>query len=231
MNLLHTFYLGPPLSWCRTVIWSVLTSSIWGLHEHSAPEKLVSALSSLKAELKLFYKQSRKEKKGLTEITEITVKMLGSRKKPALKVKAKECSGLAHFLVFLLGKYSAHLSKDGPKLAEMGALLLDTLALLKSSEATVPRPTQQKLLDNWKRFMRFSEDLSISTPKTHLMIHLLLRIEGMGNPYLYHTFRDEGLNRLLKSVLRNSPQSTFEFTGLAKMSVLLQEGTKRRRDD
>eukprot|EP00969_Alexandrium_andersonii_P062143 2738688-Alexandrium_andersonii.AAC.1 len=55
----------------------------------------------------------------------------------------------------------------------------------------------------------------------HLMYHMVLRMGLQGNPMGYSTFSDEGMNKVLKQVLKNCHQSTFEPMCLAKMAKIL----------
>ena len=60
----------------------------------------------------------------------------------------------------------------------------------------------QSLLDTWKRIMKLSGLLLVGVPKTHLMLHCILRSRYLGNPVWYQCFVDESLNSTLKQVLR-----------------------------
>ena len=69
----------------------------------------------------------------------------------------------------------------------------------------------------------------IFIPKHHLMFHLVLRSGEMGNPWFYHTFLDEAMNKTLKAVSRNCHQLTFESSAIIKfMRYSEQHGMKRK---
>ena len=70
------------------------------------------------------------------------------------------------------------------------------------------------------------EDLR--TPKLHLMVHLVLRAAWFGNPVLTHTFRDEGLNQMLKKVCRHCHSNNFEETAFWKMHRVLEREEEAR---
>ncbi len=156
--------------------------------------------------------------------------MVGSPTEPRLKTKAIETFGICSFLVAALDKYRRFFQHDYATLKESGTLLLAFLADLKSCKIDVPPTLQQRLLDQWKRFVRLTADYDLNIPKTHLVFHLILRMGYQGNPWFYHTFVDESLNKTLKKVLRWCQQSTFEAMCLAKASELLRRmGAKRQR--
>jgi hypothetical protein len=80
----------------------------------------------------------------------------------------------------------------------------------------------QELLDHFKQYAAAMEPFGVHTPKVHLMMLLILRSQWFGVPTNYATWRDEGYNRLLKDILRNCPQETFETVAFFKMSRTLQ---------
>jgi hypothetical protein len=86
----------------------------------------------------------------------------------------------------------------------------------------------QELLDFHKRHMILMAQFEIYTPKHHLMFHLCIRAREHGNPWLYHTFLDESLNKQLKAVCRNVHQMTFESTVLSKMVETLRRLDRKR---
>ena len=55
LDLLHTLFLGPMLSWCRLVLWELLLSSIWGVTQPTEAEKLEVGLLMVNAELVRWY--------------------------------------------------------------------------------------------------------------------------------------------------------------------------------
>ncbi len=66
------------------------------------------------------------------------------------------------------------------------------------------------------------------TPKLHLMVHLIVRCETLGNAWHYSCWADEQENRTLKQVLSNVSQLVFESLGLQKLEHVLARGHKRR---
>ena len=130
--------------------------------------------------------------------------------------------------VFLLPK-PLRAIPDGEALLACGQILLSFVSKLKSWPVRLTFAWIGELLDLWKRFCSLAEDLDISTPKVHLMYHLILRSADHGNPWRYHTFLDEGLNRKLKRTLRLCHQATFESMALVKINDLLARPGAARR--
>ncbi len=133
LDLLHTLFLGPMLIWCRTVIWILLLSTVWGVHERSDDEKVIVGLKCLKAEMQIWYetydRQHPQDKS--TRISTFTQKMIGTRGKPKCKVKAMECFYLMLFLLDLLGKYRIRIGASYEKLVDGGRALKDYVEMLK----------------------------------------------------------------------------------------------------
>ena len=61
----------------------------------------------------------------LTQISDLTVKMVGNRAEPKLKTKAAETWGVALFLIDELRKYGARAGEDTVRLALAGECLRD----------------------------------------------------------------------------------------------------------
>eukprot|EP00969_Alexandrium_andersonii_P273236 12077096-Alexandrium_andersonii.AAC.1 len=115
--------------------------------------------------------------------------------------------------------HADRLGTDAPLLAEAGDALLRFRDLLSSAGPSLGDDVLQALLDLWKRVMRLSTILAFNSgKKTHLMAHCIVRAKKQGNPVLYQTFEDEGLNSTLKKVCRNCHQNRFEHLAMAKMN-------------
>ena len=95
------------------------------------------------------------------------------------------------------------------------------MGLLKYVPAVLTTEHQQALLDVWKRVLAIGQTTRVVTPKSHLIVHLILRAGWLGNPLLYSTFEDESLNKTLKRVLRLVHQQNFERMGLVKLREVL----------
>jgi hypothetical protein len=59
-------------------------------------------------------------------------------------------------------------------------------------------------------------------PKHHVILHALGEANDKGNPWLYASWLDESLNKVLKGCCRNASQITFEEVVLSKISEVLK---------
>ena len=78
----------------------------------------------------------------------------------------------------------------------------------------------------YKRFVALAGP---STPKAHLMVHLLHRASYFGRPADYATWEDEAINRWLKNCLRLCSQANFEVMGLFKTGEFLRARGRKRQ--
>ena len=67
----------------------------------------------------------------------------------------------------------------------------------------------EELVDLAKRFVVITAEYDVRKPKLHLFLEMTRRAEDIGNPWYYHCFYDEALNKVLKATLRNVSQSNF----------------------
>ena len=117
-DTLHCFYLGVLKVWCTQAVWLLLESDVYG-HMGTAEERLASAVLVLRAALMRFYKQRHRDHptEQLTQLSDLTPKMLGSRVAKRLKTKGAETWG---FALFALAELRCHLHRLPP----LGARLL-----------------------------------------------------------------------------------------------------------
>jgi hypothetical protein len=117
-DTLHCFYLGVLKVWCTQAVWLLLESDVYG-HMGTAEERMASAVLVLRAALMRFYKQRHRDHptEQLTQLSDLTPKMLGSRVAKRLKTKGAETWG---FALFALAELRCHLHRLPP----LGARLL-----------------------------------------------------------------------------------------------------------
>jgi len=84
-------------------------------------------------------------------------------------------------------------------------------------------------MDNYKKFFVLMKKDNIYRPKWHLMFHIIARSQWMGNPRFYATWADEGCQRILKSVLQNCHQMTFEASCYSKLEGALSMAAGKKR--
>ena len=133
------------------------------------------------------------------------------------------------FLVEFLPDYMSRLGANADLLLHSGKCLVDFLRTLRGLPDVLTEEHRSQLMDIWVGFMRASAPLEIDLPKTHLMFHLIIRSVEQGNPIVYHTFLDEGNNRVLKRTARLCHQRNFEVALMAKLHEQLRRRSTRRR--
>ena len=79
----------------------------------------------------------------------------------------------------------------------------------------------QELMRLWCRYQLLVEPFEIDVPKSHLIFHIIWRAEWQGNPWRYHCFYDESLNKALKRCLRLCHQAHFESRAFVRIEHVL----------
>ena len=88
----------------------------------------------------------------------------------------------------------------------------------------------QELGEIWKSYLRLMDVFTdVLTTKDHLMGHMVRLVRRNGGPYMYATFVDEHLNKLLKQCLRLCHQGNFEGMGFSKLDIALQSALARHQ--
>ena len=83
--------------------------------------------------------------------------------------------------------------------------------LLDEAPRNVPGATLKKMFDAMKRHVVLAKIAGVPIkPKHHLVLHLVARTGKHGNPRYYATFKDEGINKLLKHVGQAAHRSVWE---------------------
>ena len=230
IDLMHTLYLGPMLVWSMRVLWLFLDANIWGSNSPTDYEGKLICLSVIKIALERFYSEYDAVHPGhpCTRLSDLTPKMVGLGAARRLKTKAMETYYLLLFFIEFMPSHLAALGADAAAFLEAGKQLRDLVGYLKSQPERLTPGMISHCLDLWKRYSALTQDLDMSTPKAHLMWHLILRAEIQGNPWSYTTFMDESLNKLLKKTLRLCHQAAFETMGLAKINQLFERRGRQR---
>ena len=154
--------------------------------------------------------------------------MLGKQACPCLSAKGKETQGLLGFTVLLLSRNMAKLEAEGDPIAQRGRFLLAAGRAADKFDAGLDRcprlvepVIQQALLDHLLRFSKcFVLGGGRLTPKFHAMVHMVQRSAYMGNPKIYHTYHDESVNAVVKSIASSCHRNTLGATAIWKCSAL-----------
>ena len=235
VDTLHTLHLGAFLVYCRYVTWRLLLSGCWATTDsNTEAEMLQIAVMCMRAELFRWYRDRARShpEENLTRLSDLTLKMLGTKAAPKLRTKAAETWGLLLFLVEMLQKYGANVGHDAQRLHEAGVALVDHMDICSGSPTQLPPAMVQRLFDTMLRHLTLIRGYDLSTPKHHLWIHMVANTIRQGNPKHVANFLNESDNKVLKGVCRGVSQITFESSVLFKMRELRQNrqaNPKKRR--
>ena len=156
--------------------------------------------------------------------------MLGSRRKPKLRLKAAESWGFLLWIHHVLPTIAHKLDGDADACAGAAGSLVDWMKILQQHGRELPVSAQESLCACVIKHFSCLELLGVRLmPKHHMWVHLTFSAGRMGNPRFYWTFLDESLNGKLKKILRRCHQAAFERRGLAKVWSLFGLGCHKRR--
>eukprot|EP00969_Alexandrium_andersonii_P354965 15443374-Alexandrium_andersonii.AAC.1 len=108
---LHTLHLGPMKTFVMHALWHMINNNLAEVGGEGAEVTVQMNVRFLRAQLFAFY-TARKKKfptEDLTQMQDLTVKMLGTRAQPILKSKAAETKGLLYFVEHMLAKHESSL--------------------------------------------------------------------------------------------------------------------------
>ena len=231
IDLLHTLFLGPMQRWAHKVSWLLLSAGIWGGVETAAEERHRVSVLGLRAAIRTFYREERQARRRFTQTPNLNIKMFGASWMFKFRFKAMETFTMVKFFVWLLPKYPGRVGPDHADALESGQCLVDYVALLRSQPVNMSAEAHRDMVNIWGRFAALVKPWHIETPKMHLMCEMHHRAPFFGNPWTYHTFLDEGLNKVLKRVSRLCHQQNFEWLAMHKASGALRRRNELMRDE
>ena len=134
IDLLHTLNLGVMKVWCGIAIWLLLQGGVYA-SVGTAEERTQSGLLAMRHALMAWYKKRRAEKGAprLTEVSDLTINMIGSPTGPTCKTKGAETYGMLLFLVQALHLHRERLGQHGTRLHRAGSALCDLVDLWAGS--------------------------------------------------------------------------------------------------
>ena len=93
IDILHCLHLGIFNQFCRLATWLLLESSVWAGDHLSMQERHEQSVLRLRNELNEWHRLRKAEHpaEDLTRITDLTLKMLGTKTAPKLKIDGGEC--------------------------------------------------------------------------------------------------------------------------------------------
>jgi hypothetical protein len=141
---LHANHLGVMKAWCKVAIWALIVAGIYG-GVGTGDENTQVAVLVLRHRLMAWYKETRSVNPGLTQLSDLTIKMIGSASDPKLNSKGAETWGL---LLFLLSELKAHRGRSGAtgeRYLEAGLSLQRVVVIFKSCGPRVPDESRQDI--------------------------------------------------------------------------------------
>ena len=153
---------------------------------------------------------------SLLQVWNLTMGMLGNEEKLNLNAKAAESRGLLRFMNWLLQRHEQELKFDNNSSRKTTMLLQSSKCVLEMDDIfnknrrVLSRPECQQLLNSYARFLLFYRRAGgILKPKSHLLYHMIQRALQKGNPRMYSTYRDEGLNGIFAKIARSAHRRTW----------------------
>jgi hypothetical protein len=140
IDALHTLNLGVMQGYAKVVVWALFDAPVWANHCTNNEERLKLSVVCMKAELDVFYRGHRQTHPGqtLTEITDLTPKMFGTRSSPSMSLHGAETWGFLQYLVHTLAKYSGKIGASALPLLEAGQLLVRVQTIINTTGSQVP---------------------------------------------------------------------------------------------
>lgn len=148
VDSLHTYNLGVVQAFCKVAVWKVLGGSQWSGAPSSAEDKAAVAVLCLRSDLHQFYGRHKKERpeEQLTQLNDLTAKMMGTRASPLTRMSGAESFGFAVYLTDTLRRFGGLIGPDAPVLVEAGENLVRIQRLSRGCAGKVPLAVQQ---DSW----------------------------------------------------------------------------------
>jgi hypothetical protein len=139
VDVLHAFFLGILLVYCRFVLWRLILSGAYG-HVGTSQESLIAVILVLRSNLMRFYPRYESQHKGekLTRVSDLVPSMLGDANDQKLKTKGAETWGVCVFLIAELEQKNEFLGADGSRLLHAGQLLEQMVRTWKAHNWKMP---------------------------------------------------------------------------------------------
>ena len=139
IDALHTLNLGVYKDYCMHVFWKLLQRNVFEL-PGSAEDRHQLGIGRLKTCIFAHYTTlSEEERQHVTQIQDLTEKMLGKQSKKALETKAAETKGLIPFCLKMCTKFEEKLGIVGRMLREVGEHLLAFQSIMDSHGRVLDR--------------------------------------------------------------------------------------------
>ena len=138
VDVLHDFFLGILLVWCRVTIWRLISSGAYG--HTGTDDSFVAVVMVIRSRLMRFYStyEAQHKDEKLTRVADLVPSMIGEANDQKLKTKGAETWGVCLFLISELESKHAAIGIDGTRLLHAGHLLEQIVRSWKAYDWTVP---------------------------------------------------------------------------------------------
>lgn len=156
--------------------------------------------------------------------------MMGKRKGGTPNFKAAETKHVLPFVFELLGSTPQIPEPLRAYLLGATEALISLIRIMDDSPAVLSQKTIASLHDAYKKYMRCAALAKIPMkPKNHLLGHMIHRAAQAGNPRMYSTFEDEGLNHVLKLIGAAAHRSVWEYRVFVSFEQWEDRASAKRR--
>ncbi len=197
VDTMHCLYLGGFQDVCSCVVRLMIDSNAWGVRYGSAAEKMKRSVLAMLPDLHAYY--ARNGVDNSSRVNDFTKEMLGSQRKPALKLKGVETKTCLGFVAAMLQRFD--LGDQGKALFIAGQAMQSIMHIFATHGRVIPDDQCVVLCDHAKRYVRrVTAGLVPDTPKRHQFLHLIGKVRVVGNPVYYATLLGERLNGVLSGI-------------------------------
>ena len=198
-DFLHVLSLGAFETFNAACTWQLLNANIFDVHESSAHAVLVTNTLRLRADICAFYAREARAGVKHCQIQDLTPGMLGSRDNPKMALHAAEQNGYSFYLRHLLALHTHIPNHD--KWSHAQRAMETVITLYRKHPITFPPADCQRFADAMREFVKLNLQLNVTVrPKLHACLHMARDVIYKGSPQLWATWRDEGLNNVLKKI-------------------------------
>ncbi len=207
LDSLHT-YIGVFQFYCHSVILSVWKANMFKCTGAGKAREV----ANLEVFFSLYKKWCREQNIPLSyQLGQLHHSMVGAPHLPGMKTKAAETGVLMRFCVqFCRVHRTEFCNDDGGALLAAGEALESYMNIIRTSPFKVAVSDCRQLLFLCLRFLTLMQRFGAKDlPKGHLFVHVSKRVRRCGNPRMYSTFWDEGLNLSIATMASSSYRSNW----------------------
>jgi hypothetical protein len=172
IDTLHALYLGVMLVWCRTVVWALLSSGVYGATGSSSGGLTICCLA-MRSSLFAWYKDRHRRfpSEVLTQVSDWTPSMVGTQTHPRCKTKAAETWSVLLWLLDELRRLGGSIG-DWQRLLQAGSCMESLVVRWrgcpwKLSSVAIQEPSNKKKPSGEKHTHRHTHTLHT----THCTLH------------------------------------------------------------